>query len=74
MVKMLHNELGAPTPKDSDAVEFLPHLTNESDDSQLLNQGLSGDSKPFMDKIEVALIKGAGDSQQGAAGKKRKEA
>lgn len=32
------------------------------------------DGKPYIEKIEVALIKGAGDNPQGAAGKKREEA
>lgn len=31
------------------------------------------DGKPFIEKIEVALIKGAGDSQQGVASKQREE-
>ena len=36
IVKMLHNELAVPTSKDSDDVDFLNHLNDESDDSQLL--------------------------------------
>lgn len=36
IVKMLHNDLAVPAPKDSDDVDFIDHLNNESDDSQML--------------------------------------
>lgn len=36
IVKMLHNELAVPASKDSDDVDFLNHLDDELDDSQLL--------------------------------------
>ena|SRR5689334_9678287 len=36
IVKLLQHELAVAAPKDSDDVDFLDHIKNESDDSQLL--------------------------------------
>ena len=37
IVKMVHHELAMAAPNDSDDVDFLNHISNEEDDSQLLS-------------------------------------